>query len=80
MPVHPELAHLRARKAALHGRDPEDHELTATRRELAAAKIRHYIDRVLAEAPPLTNEQRSKLAELLRPVRASGASAPDSAA
>jgi hypothetical protein len=28
-----------------------------------------YVDRVLAEAPPLTDEQRVRLAELLRPVR-----------
>lgn len=28
-----------------------------------------YISRVLAEAPPLSAEQRAKLAELLRPVR-----------
>jgi hypothetical protein len=28
-----------------------------------------YIDRLLADAPPLTDEQRTRLAELLRPVR-----------
>jgi hypothetical protein len=28
-----------------------------------------YVERVLAEAPPLTEQQRTKLAELLRPVR-----------
>ncbi|MCB0942697.1 MAG: hypothetical protein KDB72_20940 [Mycobacterium sp.] len=41
------------------------------RRSTAAqeARTRAYIDRVLAEAPPLTAEQRWKLAELLKPVR-----------
>lgn len=28
-----------------------------------------YVARVLADAPPLSTEQRAKLAELLRPVR-----------
>lgn len=31
-----------------------------------------YIDKVLSEAPPLTAEQRTRLAELLRPVRLTG--------
>lgn len=35
------------------------------------AKIDAYIRRVVAEAPPLTSEQRNQLAELLRPVRGS---------
>jgi hypothetical protein len=39
------------------------------RRALAEAKITDYVERVLAEAPPLTQEQRTKLAELLAPVR-----------
>lgn len=34
------------------------------------AKIDAYVKRVVAEAPPLTNEQRSRLRELLAPVRA----------
>lgn len=31
--------------------------------------IEAYLERQIAEAPPLTNEQRAKLAELLEPVR-----------
>jgi excisionase family DNA binding protein len=31
-----------------------------------------WVDRVLATAPPLTDEQRTRLAELLRPVRKAG--------
>ena len=34
-----------------------------------AVALEEYVDRVVAAAPPLTDYQRSKLAELLRPVR-----------
>jgi excisionase family DNA binding protein len=36
----------------------------------AADRAAAYIEKLLAEAPELTDEQRSKLAELLRPARA----------
>lgn len=39
------------------------------RRELAEAKIADYIEKVLAQRPPLTDDQRNRLAELLRPAR-----------
>jgi hypothetical protein len=39
------------------------------RRDLAEAKITDYIETVLAQAPPLSDEQRNRLAELLRPAR-----------
>lgn len=39
------------------------------RREHAAVKIQTAIERVLAEAPPLTDEQRDRIAALLRPAR-----------
>lgn len=35
------------------------------RRDLAAAKIEAYVQKVVAEAPPLTSEQRARLAALL---------------
>lgn len=38
----------------------------AARRELAAAKLESYIAAVVAAAPPLTDEQRSRLMRLLR--------------
>ena len=41
------------------------------RRDLAEAKITDYVEKVLAQAPPLSDEQRTRLAELLRPVRRS---------
>ncbi|WJL95876.1 hypothetical protein QSU92_01220 [Microbacterium sp. ET2] len=36
------------------------------RREHAAAKLEQYIEQVVASAPPLTVEQRDRLAALLR--------------
>ena len=36
------------------------------KRDVNAAKLTGYIDRILAEAKPLTDEQRTRLAELLR--------------
>ena len=41
-------------------------ELRELRAEFAALKLAEYIARVVAEAPPLTNEQRDRLALLLR--------------
>lgn len=39
------------------------------RRNFATEKIAHYIENVLAAAPPLRDDQRTRLAELLRPAR-----------
>jgi excisionase family DNA binding protein len=36
-----------------------------------------WVDRMLATAPPLTDEQRTRLAELLRPVRKAAGAAGD---
>ncbi|MEX3645021.1 hypothetical protein [Mycolicibacterium porcinum] len=70
MPPTPELAHHRARVAgtasAVHdGRLPAS-ALDDPKRDLAAAKIEAYVKRVVAEAPPLTDEQRARLADLMR--------------
>jgi hypothetical protein len=46
------------------GRRKQD--LTEFRRNLAAARIRAFVEKVVAEAPPLTAAQRDKLATLLR--------------
>lgn len=45
-------------------RPNEDH--TELRRAFVAAKLEEYIAKVVAEAPPLTAEQRDRLALLLR--------------
>jgi hypothetical protein len=38
----------------------------------ATRRTDDYVSTILALAPPLTNEQRTRLAELLRPVRQRG--------
>lgn len=37
------------------------------RRDLAAAKLEIYVAKVVAQAPPLTDDQANKIASLLRP-------------
>jgi hypothetical protein len=44
-------------------------EIDALSRELTEAKIADYLERTLAAFPPLTEEQRTRLAELLKTVR-----------
>ena len=64
--MHPQVAKARARKAGLHARPADDPDLIDARRDLAAAKIEAYIERIVAEAPPLGDEARLRLAELFR--------------
>ncbi len=45
------------------------------RRELATERIGQYVQRVLASAPPLTTEQRERLALLLRNSASGGGAA-----
>lgn len=60
-PVH----HLRAKLAAQSRHNPTgDHD--QLRRDLAAAKLEEHVSRVVADAPPLTAEQRDRIAALLR--------------
>ena len=67
----PAVAHHRATLAGLAsgGVPPDDPRYDDANRGLRAALLTDYIERVLAQAPPLTDEQRSKLAELLKPIR-----------
>jgi hypothetical protein len=63
----PSAAHHKAHLAAVTRHHPDRPELrAAAKRDLAAANIAAYIEKVVAEAPPLSNEQREKLALLLR--------------
>lgn len=65
-----EKFHARARIGALsRSRTDDDPELTAARQQVKYLGAQEYIAKVLATAPPLTSEQRAKLAELLRSVR-----------
>lgn len=62
MSTSPNLAALAHARAVRTG-DPE--QVAATHAALAAAKIEAAIQKALAEAPPLTDEQRARLARLL---------------
>jgi hypothetical protein len=53
-------------------RNPADEDARAAvsrlRAEYAEKRIEVYVQKVVAEAPPLTDEQKSRLASLLRPL------------
>lgn len=56
----------RARVAALtRSRDADDPDLNEARRNLRAAKLAKHIERALQTAPPLTDDQRRRIARLL---------------
>jgi ribosome recycling factor len=60
--------HHRARLAALKRHSPENTEaIEAAKADLAAANLAQRIREIVDSAPPLTDEQRDKLATLLRP-------------
>lgn len=66
MAISAEKAHHRARRAnALQRGDTETAELAG--RDLRAAMLAEYIENVVDKAPPLTADQRSRLAALLQP-------------
>lgn len=68
--------HHRGRVAALsRSRSKSDPELINARQELAAAKLAAYVEKVVAEAPPLTDAQRDRIATLLRPSKIGGGAA-----
>lgn len=59
--------HERARVASLsRSRRPDDPELADARQKLKAARLEAYVRNSVAEAPSLTNEQRDRIAGLLR--------------
>lgn len=43
------------------------------RRDLRAARLEDYVARIVSEAPPLTDEQATRIASLLKPAMAGGA-------
>ncbi|MGV0603928.1 hypothetical protein [Mycolicibacterium sp. XJ1904] len=68
-------AHHRAKIGALsRSRSGDDPELLEAKRGLLEAQAAAYIEKVLAEAPPLTDEQRARLAELFRPANTTSSS------
>lgn len=63
----PESRHYRAKVGALsRSRTSDDPELVGAARGLKAARLADHIKRVVDAAPPLTAEQRDRLATLLR--------------
>lgn len=71
-----QVAHHRARVAALsRDRAPDDHDLLDAKQQLRVAKTAEYIRKLVEEAPPLSDDQRARLAELLAPVRKGGGAA-----
>lgn len=66
----------RARVASLsRSRTADDPDLVAARRNLKAERLADYIARTVASAPPLTADQRDRLALLLRPSDSGGRAA-----
>ena len=64
----------RARVASLtRSRTADDPDLLDARRNLRAARLEDYIRRTVDAAPPLTSEQRDRLAALLGPIPAGDA-------
>jgi hypothetical protein len=59
--------HHRAIVAGLVSKGAPPEQVDAARADLATANISAYIRRVIDAAPPLTAEQRDRLATLLRP-------------
>jgi hypothetical protein len=58
--------HDRARVAALsRDRKPTDPDLLAAKRDLRASRDEEYVKRLVAEAPALTEDQRSRIAAAL---------------
>jgi hypothetical protein len=56
----------RARVAALaRSRSVDDPEFIDARRSLAAANIAAYVEKIVASAPPLTDDQKSRIGALL---------------
>lgn len=71
--IHARIGHHKGAVAGLsRSRHPDDPDLIEARRELAAAKLEAYVQKVVANAPPLTSSQRDRIAVLLRPARSGG--------
>ena len=63
--MHPNVAKSRALVGVAHRRGVAS-EIEVATRDLAAAKLEDYIRRTVEAAPPLTEDQRDRLALLLR--------------
>lgn len=68
MSVSPEAAKVRARLAATKRWNPDSPTIEDDQREYKTLTLAEHIARVVDSFPPLTEEQRARLAVLLRPV------------
>lgn len=67
MLAHPNTQVLKARaELGVASRRGSGDAIADARRNLAAAKLETYVQRILEEAPPLTPEQRDRVSALLR--------------
>ena len=59
---------LRAQIAAhkSHGKPDDDPAVVTARQDLKALRLEEYVRKVVSEAPPLTDEQRDRIAAILR--------------
>lgn len=73
--IDPDVARERGRVGSLAAAGASPARLEEARVDLAAARLAEHIRRVVDAAPPLTPEQRERLALLLRPAGASDAPA-----
>lgn len=63
------VAHQRAKIAGLsRDRKPDDPQLVEARRNLRAEMLAEHVRKVVDQAPPLSTEQRHRIAALLRGV------------
>lgn len=64
--IDPQRAHERARIGALsRSRPADDLELIEARRNLAALRLEEYVQKIIADWPPLSQEQLARIAGLL---------------
>ena len=63
----PEQRRARAALAAKSRYSPDDPTLDDDRRDLRALTLEEHVRRVVDQAPPLTSEQRQRIAALLQP-------------
>lgn len=54
-------------KIALAKRHNPDADVTELQRQLKAERLAEYVERVVSEAPPLTDEQLARVTAILRP-------------
>lgn len=69
MPGHPSpaVAHNRAIVGALRRyRDPDDPKVVEARRNLAAERLHEYVESVIRDWPPLSDDQRARIVGLLQ--------------